>query len=367
MNNLPSSGSFNIGDNCNGAINLVRNSTTTGHVNIANTFKIFRNNFEYYTSISPTFNFFNNLLNSNTMNFGGNGYINICNNFVVFTDNFLYNNVNSSFNFCSNLISTVTMNMGGAGIINLCNSIKISPNIIASTGINDTIELFNNINTGTVNLAKNITTGILNIGSFGLSGSTINIGNLGDINIGTTIVSKIISIGGAFRSTGLVKIWDNINITDNAIYSGGINNTINLFNNITTGTIKLGDGLTTGLLQFGGGKVKIGNQQISGYTEYNTTSANFTIPSTVNKEYFIVITGGSPITVTLPSSTAVIGQIINIRNRSNTTTHNVTTFPSTTIGIYPTQAGSARFQPAWSMPGSTAQRFYFDGSNWVGF
>jgi hypothetical protein len=367
MNNAPSSGSFNIGDNCNGAVNLVRNSTTTGHVNIANTFKIFRNNFEYYTSISPTFNFFNNLLNSNTMNFGGNGYVNLCNNFVVSTDNFLYNNVNSSFNFCSNLLSTVTMNMGGAGIINLCNSIKISPNTIASTGINDTIELFNNINTGTVNLAKNITTGILNIGSFGLSGSTINIGNLGDINIGTTIVSKIISIGGAFRSTGLVKIWDNINITDNAIYSGGINNTINLFNNITTGTIKLGDGLTTGLLQFGGGKVKIGNQQISGYTEYNTTSANFTIPSTVNKEYFIVITGGSPLTITLPSSTAVIGQIINIRNRSNTTTHNVTTFPSTTIGIYPTQAGSARFQPAWSMPGSTAQRFYFDGSNWVGF
>jgi len=280
MNNLPSSGSFNIGDNCNGAVNLVRNSTTTGHVNIANTFKIFRNNFEYYTSISPTFNFFNNLLNTNTMNFGGNGNINLCNNFAISTDNFLYNNVNSSFNFFSNLLSTVTMNMGGNGIINLCNSIKISTNTIASTNISDTINLFSNITTGTVNLANNL--------------------------------------------------------------------------------------LPTGLLQFGGGRLKIGNQQISGYTSINTVSANFTIPSTINIEYFIVITGGSPVTITLPATPAG-AQIINIRNRSNTATHNITTFPSTTIGIYPTQAGSARFQPAWSMPGSTAQRFYFDGSNWVGF
>jgi len=77
MNNGGGSGSVNIGDNLNGAINLVRNSTTGGHINIANTFKIFRNNFEYFTGISPSFNFFNNLLSTNTMNFGGNGYINL--------------------------------------------------------------------------------------------------------------------------------------------------------------------------------------------------------------------------------------------------------------------------------------------------
>jgi len=172
------------------------------------------------------------------------------------------------------------MNMGGDGIINLCNSIKISTNTIASTNISDTINLFSNITTGTVNLAANL--------------------------------------------------------------------------------------LPTGLLQLGGGRLKIGNQQISGYTSINTVSANFTIPSTINIEYFIVITGGSPLTITLPASPAG-AQIINIRNRSNTTTHNITTFPSTTIGLYPTQPSSGRFQPAWSFPASTAQRFYFDGSNWVGF
>ena len=123
---------------------------------------------------------------------------------------------------------------------------------------------------------------------------------------------------------------------------------------------------SSGTLQIGAGKIKFGNQQISGYTEYNSVSANFTIPLTINKEYFLVITGGSPLTMTLPL-TPTIGQIINIRNRSPTTTHGITTFPSTTIGIYPTQASSARFQPSWSMPASTAQRFYFDGTNWVGF
>jgi len=356
MNNLPSSGNFNIGDNCNGAINLVRYSTTTGHVNIANTFKIFRHNFEFYTSINPLFNFCNNLLPTNTMQMGGDGIIKMCNTIYITPNSIASDGSGDTINLFNNIIT---------GSVNMC-KIKFQANTIGTASVDDTFNLLTNITTGTINFAKNITTGILNIGSFGLSGSTINIGNLGDINIGTTITSKIISIGGAFRSTGSVKIWDNIYITDNAIYSDGINNTINLFNNITTGTINLGNGLTTGLLQFGGGKVKIGNQQLSGYTSINTVSANFTIPSTINIEYFIVITGGSPLTITLPASPAG-AQIINIRNRSNTTTHNITTFPSTTIGIYPTQAGSARFQPAWSMPGSSAQRFYFDGTNWIGF
>jgi len=224
--------------------------------------------------------FFNNLLSTNTLNFGGNGYINLCNNFVVFKDNFLYNNVNTSFNFCNNLLSTVTMNLGGLGKIKVGNVFTFQSENIISSGINDIINLFNNITTGTINFCNGL--------------------------------------------------------------------------------------LQTGTLQFGAGKIKIGNQQLSGYTSINTVSANFTIPSTINIEYFIVITGNNPLTITLPAS-PVGAQIINIRNRSNTTTHNITTFPSTTIGIYPTQAGSARFQPAWSMPGSSAQRFYFDGTNWIGF
>jgi len=325
MNNAGGTGNINIMDNGNGAVNLIRNSTTTAYVNIANTFKISKNNFENY-------------------------------------------NLVSSFNFCNNLLSTTTMNMGGLGTVKVCNSLILSSNSMKSSAINDTIELFNNITTGTVNLARNITTGIINIGTSSLTTSTINIGNLGEINIGTTVTDKTINIGGPYLSTGNVKIWNNIYITTNSIYSGGVANTINLFNNITTGTVNFCNGLTTGLLQIGVGKIKFGSKQIYGYTEYdNISTSNFTIPSTINKEYFIIISGSTPRVITLPSSTAVTGQIINIRNSSGATSHQITTFPSTTIGIFPTQAGSGYFQPAWSMPASTSQRFYFDGASWIGF
>ena len=123
MNNVPSSGSVNIGDNCNGAINLVRNSTTTGHVNIAKTFKIFRNNFEYFTSINPY------------------------------------------FNFCNNLLSSNTMYMGGLGTTTIGNVFSFKSYDIVSSGINDTINLFNNITTGIVNCCYGLTSsGTLQLG-----------------------------------------------------------------------------------------------------------------------------------------------------------------------------------------------------------
>jgi hypothetical protein len=122
MNNLPSSGNINMGDNMNGAINMVRNSTTTGHVNIANTFKIWRNNFENY-NLSPT------------------------------------------FNFCNNLTNGTTMNIGGLGTVKICNVFSFKGYDIVSSGINDTINLFNNIQTGIVNFCYGLTTaGTLQLG-----------------------------------------------------------------------------------------------------------------------------------------------------------------------------------------------------------
>jgi hypothetical protein len=242
------------------------------------------------------------------------------------------NSNTGSVNICSSSIASGQINIGFSGIVNLCNSIRITPNTIASGGSGDTINLFNNITTGNVNIGTGLSTG------------TCYLGDVGNVKVGNVFT---------FKSE---------NIT-----SSGINDTINVFNNITTGTINFCNGLLpTGTLQFGAGKIKLGNQQLSGYTSINTVSANFTIPSTINIEYFIVITGNNPRTITLPASPAG-AQIINIRNRSVTTTHSITTFPSTTIGIYPNISGSARFQPAWSMPASSAQRFYFDGSNWIGF
>ncbi len=50
------------------------------------------------------------------------------------------------------------------------------------------------------------------------------------------------NIGGSFLSSGSVNIWNNIYITATSIYSGGVSDTINLFNNITTGTINFCNG-----------------------------------------------------------------------------------------------------------------------------
>ena len=99
----------------------------------------------------------------------------------------------------------------------------------------------------------------------------------------------------------------------------GINDIINVFNNITTGTINFCNGLTTGLLQIGAGRIKFGTSQIWGYTKFGTSAGGFTIPSTININYLFVATGTTTgQIITLPSY--IDGQIINIRNNKTTAT-----------------------------------------------
>jgi hypothetical protein len=141
MNNSPSSGNFNIGDNCNGAINLVRNSTTTGHVNIANTWKIWKNNFEFY-NLSATFNFLNNLTSTVSMSMGGYGALNI------------------------GTITTNDIRLGFTGNVKIGNVFTFQSENITSSGTADIINLFNNITTGTINFCNGLTaTGLLKIGA----------------------------------------------------------------------------------------------------------------------------------------------------------------------------------------------------------
>jgi len=123
---------------------------------------------------------------------------------------------------------------------------KFDNNAITSGTVNDTVSLFNNITTGTMEISKSLTTGILNIGTFGLTTSTINIGNLGEINIGTSLTSKTINIGGSFMSTGSVNLCSNLIFKASSIASSGVGDTISLFNNLTTGSLNFCNALTTG-------------------------------------------------------------------------------------------------------------------------
>ena len=193
------------------------------------------------------------------------GYVNMCKTFVMYPDNFLYNNSNTSFNLFSNLLSTVTMNMGGAGTVKLCNTIDVTSNSIASGGVGDTINLFNNITTGSVNMCKII-----------------------------------------FQA--------------NTIATAAVSDTFNLLNNITTGTINFCNGLTTaGLLQIGAGKVKIGTSQISGYSTFGTSTGNFSIPSTINVSNYLFVATGTNATQVLTLPSYIDTQIINIRNNKTGT------------------------------------------------
>ena len=125
---------------------------------------------------------------------------------------------------------------------------KFDNNVITSGAVNDTVSLFNNITTGTIEFSKSLTTGILNIGTFGLTTSTINIGNLGEINIGTSLTSKTINIGGSFMSTGSVNLCSNLIFKASSIASSGVGDTISLFNNLTTGSLNFCNALTTGAI-----------------------------------------------------------------------------------------------------------------------
>ena len=250
MNQVPTSANINIGDNSNGAINLVRNSTTTGYVNIANTFKIFRNNFEYYTSINPL------------------------------------------FNFCNNLLSTNTMQMGGAGTVKLCNSINVSPNTIASVGVGDTINLFNNITTGILNICNS---GLVNVGN---NGGSVYLGN----------------------NNGTVNLTNNFSFNNNSFDFNGSTSIVNLFSSVLLYTVNFCNNLTTGILNIGGaGKINIGTSKISGYSTFGTSTVNFSIPSTINVSNYLFVATGTNTSQVLTLPSYIDTQIIYIRNNKIST------------------------------------------------
>jgi hypothetical protein len=93
---------------------------------------------------------------------------------------------------------------------------------------------------------------------------------------------------------------------------------------------------------------------------YATVSAAYTIPSNINREFYLVISGTTK-TITMPAVT--IHQIINIKVFS-ASIMNLTT-PLSTTQFYPKTGGSVT--NIYPMPADSTQTFYCDGTNWYGY
>ena len=93
---------------------------------------------------------------------------------------------------------------------------------------------------------------------------------------------------------------------------------------------------------------------------WSSVNANYTIPSNINREFFMVIQGGTR-TITLPALT--IHQIINIKVLS-ASTMNITA-PVVGTLIYPKTGGNAT--TTYVMPADSTQTFYCDGTHWYGY
>ena len=191
---------------------------------------------------------------------------------------------------------------------NYFDSLEFDSNLaIAETQTTGTLQIANSSSrTGDIDFAKNATSGILMLGS--------------NSNEGTQICGNII--------------------------------------NLTNDTTAAGEFTSTGVLN-----ATIGI--LSGGIAYQTTNTAFGIPSTGrNQTYFLYCTGTATYTVVLPS-VLTANQILYIRNGCSFSLTLMTTEGSTKI--YPT-GNATVFTSTWNAFGAnTAQRFFSNGTNWIGF
>ena len=163
------------------------------------------------------------------------GTVTTCNNLVLSGSNYNCSGVNDIIRLTEKLTTGVlricnSLTTGAvyiadaaltSGSVNMCGSFIFKLYSIASIGVNDTINLFSNLTTGSLRIADGLTTGVVYIAD------TASL-TTGSVNMCTTFLFKV-----------------------NELLSSGIDDIINLFTNITTGTMNFMTGLTTGSLNIG--------------------------------------------------------------------------------------------------------------------
>ena len=286
----------------------------------------------------------------------------------------------TAFNFLSS--QTANINIGNTTTGTSGQIIKIGPTATTAITVGDLSVIANSINNSTNSANRSVKIGDLQTAVGADLDLGTHVSRLGDINIGTgnSLSTPTINIGATLLN-GTVRAGATINIgrmTTNPINIG--NASANVIINSSSGSIKTGaltanGGITvTGTpssINEAGGSLTIGGAsttliinsstgQLWGATAFNLISTNFTIPSTINRDYYLAVTL-SPITITLPE--VKINQIINIRNVSSGSL----TIVAPTGAIYPNVSTGGAFTIWSAFTGNQAQHFYCDGTNWYGF
>jgi hypothetical protein len=147
------------------------------------------------------------------------------------------------------------------------------------------------------------------------AGGTVNLYNditTGSINFGTGQTSADINIGNLSATTGLILLGTNTTIpstkslTLTTITGSTVSSVINLFNNITTGSINLGTGQTTG-------SINIGN--VSASTGLINLNNNVVIPSTESLAVTTINSNGTGLSLSLGNN--IINNNVNIGSSIN--------------------------------------------------
>ena len=210
---------------------------------------------------------------------------------------------------------------------------------LTTTGLitaNGGLTVAGNIGTTSVPITMNATTyalytvSTISCRSSGMA--TFTSFNNGDVNIGTESYSDLylgVYNSGNAKTTRIR--------TENVIIGGG-----------STGTTTINNALSTGV------------GTLSGSTAYETKAASYTIPSTINRDYYLVVTLAA-VTITLPA--VKLNQILHIRNASGGSI----TLTAPSGSIFPTVSGGGSFNSWTAFAVNTAQNLYCDGTNWYGF
>jgi hypothetical protein len=207
--------------------------------------------------------------------------------------------------------------------------------------------------------------GSVHCSNIGFDSSNINNAttpSTGTIKLGNTQTSGPLYIAGG--STSATRTTGPIIIGSDSTASGGINIGTGTDQTVpTVNTVNIGSATYTtnvnGILSSGVGV-------LSGNTAFSIVSASFTIPSSINRDYYIFCnTAAANYTITMP--TRLVNQIIHFRNFSGRTL--TITCPTTTpaTALYPT-GFTTPFSTSWTgFLTNTVQTLYCDGTNWLGF